>query len=90
VKPSVGEIVHYTSCGTPGGEYGSECRAAIVTAVRDQPGEVDLAVLNPEGVFFNREVEQHEVAEPPGVGGTWHWPERDQGEHHPDDHPPMY
>lgn len=58
--PSVGRIVHYVSYGTPGGEYRSECRAAVVTAVRD--GEpvpehgvpyVDLCVLNPTGMFFN-------------------------------------
>lgn len=30
--PSVGRIVHYVSYGTPGGEYTSECRAAIITA----------------------------------------------------------
>ena len=27
-KPAVGRIVHYTSYGTPGGEYPSVCRAA--------------------------------------------------------------
>jgi len=32
-KPSVGRIVHYVSYGTPGGEYTSQCRAAIVTEV---------------------------------------------------------
>ena len=31
--PSVGRIVHYTSFGTPGGEYTKQCRAAIVTEV---------------------------------------------------------
>ena len=31
--PSVGRIVHYTSYGTPGGEYTSQCRAAMVTEV---------------------------------------------------------
>jgi hypothetical protein len=66
MKPSVGRIVHYVSYGTPGGEYGKECRAAVVTAVREQPGEVDLAVLNPEGMFFNREVEHHDGAGKPG------------------------
>ncbi|MEU3452164.1 hypothetical protein ABZ671_00775 [Micromonospora sp. NPDC006766] len=33
MKPTVGRIVHYTSFGTPGGEYRSQCRAAIVTEV---------------------------------------------------------
>lgn len=61
--PSVGRIVHYVSYGTPGGEFSKACRAAIVTAVRD--GEpvpehgapyVDLCVLNPSGVFFDRQI----------------------------------
>lgn len=78
-RPSVGRIVHYVSYGTPGGEYTSQCRAAIVTAVEDPAGEagggiVSLAVLNPEGFFFNRGV-SHVDAEH-HVGGTWHWPER--------------
>jgi hypothetical protein len=76
MKPSVGRIVHYVSYGTPGGEYGKECRAAVVTEV--QPGEtqiVGLCVLNPTGLFFNRDVPHNENAvERPG--GTWHWPER--------------
>jgi hypothetical protein len=33
MKPTVGRIVHYVSYGTPGGEYASECRAAVVTEV---------------------------------------------------------
>lgn len=32
-KPQLGEFVHYTSFGTPKGEYSSQCRAAIVTEV---------------------------------------------------------
>jgi hypothetical protein len=31
--PHIGDIVHYVSYGTPGGEYKSECRAAVVTEV---------------------------------------------------------
>ncbi|WP_228637263.1 hypothetical protein [Microtetraspora sp. AC03309] len=74
--PSVGRIVHYVSYGTPNGEYKSECRAAIITGVDDyQAGEgggglhvghVSLAVLNPEGMFFNRAVLHDEGAETPG------------------------
>jgi hypothetical protein len=33
MKPSVGRIVHYVSFGTPGGEYRSECRAAIISGL---------------------------------------------------------
>ncbi|MEW1547540.1 hypothetical protein [Streptomyces tsukubensis] len=79
-KPSVGRVVHYVSCGTPGGEYTSECRAAIVAEVDEyQPGEgrfighVNLCVLNPKGVFFDAGVLQDEEHR---RGGTWHWPER--------------
>lgn len=81
--PSVGQIVHYVSYGTPGGEYPSVCRAAIITAVDTYQdgvgggglhiGHVSLCVLNPEGQFFNRAVQQ---SEDDHRGGTWHWPER--------------
>lgn len=67
--PSVGRIVHYTSYGTPGGEYTSQCRAAIVTEVAGDPTadmHVGLCVLNPEGLFLNRGVEYDQPAETPG------------------------
>ncbi len=72
-KPSIGRVVHYVAYGTPGGEYPSTERAAIITEV-DEPdnpeSKVGLAVLNPTGLFFNQHV-------PFGVdGGCWHWPER--------------
>lgn len=77
-QPSVGRIVHYVSYGTPGGEYPSVCRAAIVAAVddyQDSPrvGHVSLCVLNPEGMFFDKAVLHDEESK---RGGTWHWPER--------------
>jgi hypothetical protein len=34
---------------------------------------VSLAVLNPEGMFFNQGCHQSEADH---RGGTWHWPER--------------
>src|SRR6266705_6972613 len=58
-QPSVGRIVHYVSFGTPGGEFKSECRAAVVTEVElgvpnSLGGErVGLAVLNPTGIFLH-------------------------------------
>ncbi|MFG1872167.1 hypothetical protein [Micromonospora arborensis] len=82
-RPSVARIVHYVSYGTPGGEYTSECRAAVVTEVDGDT--VGLAVLNPAGVFFNRGVARHDgdTSNTPGSpdvpsceAGTWHWPER--------------
>lgn len=66
--PAVGEVVHYVSYGTPGGEYSQACRAAIVTQVTPadaiaatpfddvRPDTVGLAVLNPTGLFFNGSV----------------------------------
>jgi hypothetical protein len=74
-KPSVGRIVHYVSYGTPGGEYKSQCRAALVTEVNDNlddQNRVGLAVLNPTGLFFDQDLPYSEGHE----GGTWHWPER--------------
>lgn len=56
MTPSVGRIVHYVSYGTPGGEYGRECRAAVVTEVSADGKTVGLCVLNPTGQFFNRDV----------------------------------
>ena len=73
VTPSVGRIVHYVSYGTPGGEYKSECRAAIITET-DPTSDilVGLCVMNPSGLFFNHAVHD----EDDHLGGTWHWPER--------------
>lgn len=61
MRPTVGRIVHYVSYGTPGGEYTSQCRAAIVTAV--DADSVSLAVLNPTGMFFNGNIQYHDGAE---------------------------
>lgn len=72
--PSVGRIVHYVSYGTPGGEYESTCRAAVVTEVSDDEEYLGLAVLNPTGMFFNSNVASDFSRSP--EGGTWHWPER--------------
>lgn len=86
-KPSVGRIVHYVSYGTPGGEYTSQCRAAIIASVPgpdDPDSRIEVVVLNPTGLFFNR-CPQDELPPAgkimPGErsehhGGTWHWPER--------------
>jgi hypothetical protein len=71
MTPSVGRIVHYVSYGTPGGEFPSVCRAAVVTEVGSR--NVCLCVMNPEGLFFNHDVTQSEDAH---TGGSWHWPER--------------
>lgn len=91
MKPSVGRIVHYVSYGTPGGEYKSECRAAVITEAvpialvpPELAGGIDigvsLCVLNPAGMFFNRNVQQDEDGH---AGGTWHWPEREPADASP-------
>jgi hypothetical protein len=71
---SIGRIVHYVSYGTPGGEYPSTSRAAIITDIIEGSSIVSLAVFNPEGMFFNRGVQFNDSQTPPG--GTWHWPPR--------------
>lgn len=74
-KPAIGRIVHYHSYGTPGGEYLSEPRAAIITAVGplndwELVQSVSLCVLNPTGMFFNERVV---YSEEPALG-CWSWP----------------
>jgi hypothetical protein len=69
--PRVGNIVHYVSRGSADGEYSSQCRAAIVTAV-STTGNANLAVLNPEGMYFTHPLRHSEDER---RGGTWHWPE---------------
>lgn len=71
--PLVGKIVHYVSYGTPGGEYTSECRAAILsgmTTAEDGSTVADLVVLNPTGMFFNQKCKYSGTER---TGGTWHW-----------------
>lgn len=76
-KPSVGRVVHYVSYGTPGGEYTSRCRAAIVTEITDCNAHtecVGLFVANPTGLFLNQHIPHNETSQQ--REGTWHWPER--------------
>lgn len=77
-RPSVGRVVHYVSYGTPGGEFKSQCRAALVTEVSvvGASGTVGLAVVNPTGLFFHPLAAGGcEQSEDDHRGGTWHWPE---------------
>lgn len=76
-KPSVGRIVHYQAYGTPGGEYKSVPRAAVVTQVGEASTSggmptVGLCILNPTGFFFNQSVVYSEEPKP----GHWNWPPR--------------
>lgn len=70
MKTELGDIVHYVSYGTPGGEYPSVCRAAIVTGVVNED-EVHMTVFNPEGFFLNKNVRYQDPTDP--EGGTWHF-----------------
>lgn len=75
MKPSIGRIVHYQSFGTPGKEYDSLPRAAVVTEVQApdrEDSDVGLCILNPTGLFFTRGVKFSAEAKP----GCWTWPPR--------------
>lgn len=83
IVPTVGRMVYYKSYGTPGGEYKSVDRAAVVTDVRKVAGrakegenpfngdadvyQVRLTVFNPEGLFFTGWLDQGQE------GGQWDW-----------------
>jgi hypothetical protein len=74
MRPTIGRIVHYQSYGTPGGEYQSRPRAAVVTdaGVGGNEMDVSLAILNPTGMFFTECVQYDADGKP----GTWRWPPR--------------
>lgn len=70
LTPTVGRVVYYKSHGSPDGKYKPENRAAIITEVPfsdSAPERVSLCVLNPEGMYFNRNVLQGDK------GGEWDW-----------------
>lgn len=71
IKPTVGQIVHYQSYGSPNGEHASLPRAAIITEVTSDTS-VGLCVLNPTGQYFNRETPYSDEPKP----GHWNWPPR--------------
>lgn len=73
-RPLVGDSVHYVSYGSADGRYESTCRAAVVTELHltyKDPTSRGLCVMNPTGVFFDRDCRQSEDKH---TGGTWHWP----------------
>lgn len=70
--PTVGRIVHYQAYGTPGGEYKSVPRAAIVTEIGESTTTIGLMIANPTGLFFNKEVPFSFKPK----AGCWNWPPR--------------
>jgi hypothetical protein len=65
----IGKTVHYVSEGSPvkpdgTQKYESTCRAAVIT--EENGSDVGLAVLNPTGFFFNRDVPYDAGGEVPG------------------------
>lgn len=79
MKPTVGRIVHYVSRGSADGVFPPKCRTATVSEVNEE-GRVGLVVLNPDGLFFHslgHAAGPCPYSEDTKVGGTWHWPERE-------------
>lgn len=60
-EPTVGRIVHYVSYGTPGGEYQSQCRAAVVTEA-GQWVTVTEKPLTPDTRMLTQRFERHTCA----------------------------
>ncbi len=54
---SIGRIVHYVARGSADGHFPPVCRAAIISGmdVERNGWTVALAVLNPNGMFFNND-----------------------------------
>lgn len=89
MRPTVGRVVHYQSYGSPGGEFASVPRAAIITEAEAIAGEaalkdpvaymdernyrVSVCVINPSGLFFNQAVPYDADGKP----GSWRWPPRE-------------
>jgi len=66
------DAVHYRSYGSADDVHPAACRAAIVTAVDEDPRWSSVAVLNPTGMFFDDTISYDPNVE---LGGTWHWAE---------------
>jgi hypothetical protein len=93
MKPTVGRIVHYQAFGTPGGEYPSVPRAAVITQALPLPDFDDGRVRLMDGIGASDErnyVIGLCILNPTGMffnpdvkfdaegkPGTWRWPPRD-------------
>lgn len=81
MKPTIGRIVHFVSRGSADGIYPKRHVPMIVVDVEGEfvPGEsgnisVSGWTFNPGGTRYESFVKEDQSAE---VGGTWHWPERE-------------
>jgi hypothetical protein len=66
MKPSVGRIVHYVSHEMPGGS--PVCRAAVVTAVNEDSGTLNLTVFETTNTLAGVGALYDEGKETPGDG----------------------
>ncbi len=75
-RPSVGRIVHYVGMGHSLGTNASTstCRPAIITEVKNDT-TVSIAAFSTKALSFYDNLPQDEGKS----GGTWHWPERENG-----------
>ena len=64
-QPSVGRVVHYRE------QDGGDCLAAIVSAVSDDGGFINIGYLSVMG--GSRQAQNISWGE---EAGEWHWPER--------------
>jgi hypothetical protein len=70
--PKLGASVYYQAYGTPGGEFLSVPRAAVITEVLPD-GTAKLCIFNPTGLFFSGALAYSEEDKP----GTWRYPPKD-------------
>ena len=71
--PTVGRIVHFT----PDNEPTKACRPAIVTGATNLLQQtLDLCVISPVGMTFERDVRTDYGCIDEPTPSTWHWPER--------------
>lgn len=68
-QPKVGDLVLYQRHGSPNGQHKSEPSPAVITAVHGDAGTVDLFVINPTGLYFDKGTRFNALAAP----GTWRW-----------------
>jgi hypothetical protein len=70
--PTVGDVMHYVSYGSKGGEFPQACYAAMVTEVEppepDDPLTVGVHVIKPWGDEWHRGIHADEGHDPTAAG----------------------